>query len=63
MRIADEGELYGDTWRIYDFIARTFIGSISPNLQYSTTTAKIAIGNERFECKGILFFLFFHSGK
>ncbi|KAI9278245.1 DNA topoisomerase [Phascolomyces articulosus] len=52
MRVADEGELYGDTWRIYDFIARTFIGSISSNLQYASTTAKIAIGDERFECKG-----------
>ncbi|KAI8141544.1 DNA topoisomerase [Fennellomyces sp. T-0311] len=52
MRVAEEGDLYGDAWRIYDFIARTFIGSISPNMQYSTTTAQIAIGDERFECKG-----------
>lgn len=53
MRVAEEGDLYGDAWRIYDFIARNFIGSISPNMQYTSTSVTFAIGNEKFHCKGI----------
>lgn len=52
MRIALESELFGDAWRIYDFIARTFIGSISANLQYNATQVDIAMGDEMFELKG-----------
>jgi DNA topoisomerase-3 len=51
-RVAYEGELPGDTWRLYDFIARTFIGSISAGLKYTTTNVIFAIGAEEFECKG-----------
>ncbi|KAI8089922.1 DNA topoisomerase [Halteromyces radiatus] len=52
MRVADESELFGDTWRLYDFIARNFIGSISQNLKYTSTHVVLAIGEEKFECKG-----------
>ncbi|KAI9314572.1 DNA topoisomerase [Dichotomocladium elegans] len=52
MRVAEEGDLFGDMWRVYDFIARTFIGSISANMQYTSTSAIIKIGTEKFECKG-----------
>ncbi|ORX62280.1 prokaryotic type I DNA topoisomerase [Hesseltinella vesiculosa] len=52
MRLALEGELGGDTWRVYDFIARTFIGSLSPNLKYTSTHVIVSVGPEKFECKG-----------
>lgn len=50
--LAREGELGGDSWRLYDFIVRTFIGSISPGLKYTTTNVIFGIGSEEFECKG-----------
>jgi DNA topoisomerase-3 len=50
--IAREGELSGDSWRLYDFIVRNFIGSISPNLKYTSTSVTVVIGDEQFECKG-----------
>lgn len=50
--VAHEGELTGDAWRLYDFIARTFIASISTGLKYTTTNVTFGIGNEEFECKG-----------
>lgn len=52
-RIADEAELGGNTWRLYDYICRTFIGSLSPNLKYIKTKAFLAIGKEKFECSGV----------
>ncbi|GAA5817347.1 hypothetical protein MFLAVUS_010891 [Mucor flavus] len=51
-RMACEGDLPGDIWRLYDFITRTFIGSISPGLKYTTTNVTFLIGQEQFECKG-----------
>ncbi|CAO3621543.1 unnamed protein product [Cunninghamella blakesleeana] len=52
MRIANEGDLSGDSWRIYDFITRNFIGSLCQNLKYTSTTVTFNIGGEMFECKG-----------
>jgi DNA topoisomerase III len=52
-RMADEAELGGNTWRLYDYICRTFIGSLSPNLKYIKTKALMAIGKEMFECSGV----------
>ncbi|KAI8060150.1 DNA topoisomerase [Gongronella butleri] len=52
MRLAMEGDLPGDMWRVYDFITRTFIGSLSPNLKYTSTHVVFAIGPEEFECRG-----------
>ncbi|KAG0178163.1 DNA topoisomerase 3-beta-1 [Apophysomyces sp. BC1021] len=52
IHIAEESELPGNAWRLYEFIARTFIGSISPNLQYISTKVVFSIGDESFECKG-----------
>jgi DNA topoisomerase-3 len=51
--MADEAELGGNTWRLYDYICRTFIGSLSPNLKYIKTKALMAIGKEKFECSGV----------
>lgn len=52
MRMANEGDMPGDVWRLYDFITRSFIGSISPGLKYTTTNVTFAIGNEKFDCQG-----------
>ncbi|KAI8341296.1 DNA topoisomerase [Chlamydoabsidia padenii] len=52
MRLADENDLFGDSWRVYDFIARNFIGSLSQNLKYLSTHVTFQIGAEKFECKG-----------
>ncbi|CAO3611618.1 unnamed protein product [Cunninghamella echinulata] len=52
MRIANEGDLSGDSWRVYDFITRNFIGSLCPNLKYTFTSVTFKIGEELFECKG-----------
>jgi DNA topoisomerase-3 len=52
MRIADENDLFGDSWLVYDFIARNFIGSLSQNLKYMSTHVVLQIGGEKFECKG-----------
>ncbi|CAG8644563.1 6436_t:CDS:10 [Cetraspora pellucida] len=53
MRVVNEGDLSGDSWRIYNYVTRHFIGSISPNLKYQKTNAIIKIGDESFECSGI----------
>ncbi|CAG8832692.1 33230_t:CDS:2, partial [Racocetra persica] len=50
MRVANEGDLSGDSWRIYNYVTRHFLGSISPNLKYQKTNAIIKIGDETFEC-------------
>ncbi|RIB03211.1 DNA topoisomerase [Gigaspora rosea] len=52
MRVAHEGDLSGDSWRIYNYITRHFLGSISPNLKYQKTNVTIKIGIETFECSG-----------
>ncbi|KAI8047962.1 DNA topoisomerase [Gilbertella persicaria] len=51
-RLAHEGELPGNSWKLYDFIVRTFIGSLSSNMKYNTTSVTFDIGGEVFECKG-----------
>ncbi|KAG1312970.1 hypothetical protein G6F64_002610 [Rhizopus arrhizus] len=51
-RVALESDLHGDTWRVYDFVTRNFIGSISAGLKYTTTTVNFLIGKEEFSCKG-----------
>ena len=42
----------GDAWKLYDFIVRTFIGSVSPDLTYLQTTIKYKIGSEIFVASG-----------
>lgn len=53
MRLAEHGDLLGDSWRLYEFICRSFIGSIMPNMKYLVTTVEVGIGNETFEISGI----------
>ncbi|CAG8638027.1 972_t:CDS:10, partial [Paraglomus brasilianum] len=52
MRKAEEGDLSGDTWRVYSYVTRHFLGSISPDMRYIRTTAIVKINNEIFECSG-----------
>ena len=54
MRKAEEGDLSGDTWRVYSYVTRHFLGSISPDMRYIRTTAIVKINNEIFECSGKL---------
>lgn len=49
MKLASRSELDGgDTWRLYDFICRHFLGTVSRDLKYRLTTSKFIIGSELF---------------
>uniref|UniRef100_A0A1A9ZLV4 DNA topoisomerase n=1 Tax=Glossina pallidipes TaxID=7398 RepID=A0A1A9ZLV4_GLOPL len=50
MKLATRADFDGDTWRIYDFICRHFLGTISKDLKYRTTTVKLRVGTEMFSC-------------
>lgn len=52
MKSATASELGGDLWRLYDFITRHFIGTLSPDSKYLQTTVKFAIGKEEFSFSG-----------
>ncbi|XP_061166711.1 DNA topoisomerase 3-beta-1-like [Saccostrea echinata] len=52
MKPATEAELGHDAWRLYDFITRYFIATISPDCKYLQTTAYFEIGAEKFSCTG-----------
>ena len=49
---ADEGTLDGDSWRLYDFVTRTFIASISPDCKYDELTVTFMLQNEEFTSNG-----------
>ena len=51
-RAAGRGELDGDAWKLYDYIVRHFIGTVSPNCKYEQTTVKIDIAEEEFTYSG-----------
>lgn len=49
MKLASRNELDGgDTWRLYDYICRHFLGTVSRDLKYRLTTTKFSIGGELF---------------
>ncbi|KAK7099050.1 hypothetical protein V1264_003246 [Littorina saxatilis] len=52
MRCARESDLEGDSWRLYDYITRHFIATLSPNCYYLQTTVFFEIGSEQFSCTG-----------
>ena len=52
MKPASEAELGGDPWRLYEFITRTFIASISYDCKYLQTTVKFAVDLETFSFSG-----------
>ncbi|XP_011176901.2 DNA topoisomerase 3-beta [Zeugodacus cucurbitae] len=50
MKLANRSDFDKDTWRVYDFICRHFLGTVSRDLKYRTTTAKLRVGLETFTC-------------
>lgn len=50
MKLGHRGDFDRDTWRVYEFICRHFMGTISRDLKYRTTTAKLRVGLECFTC-------------
>lgn len=42
----------GDTWKIYEYIVRHFIASLSPDCRYLQTTVHFQVGSENFTCSG-----------
>lgn len=52
MKLASRNELDGDAWKVYDYITRHFIGTISKDCKYLSTTATLSIGDEIFTVSG-----------
>ncbi|XP_027703283.1 DNA topoisomerase 3-beta-1 [Vombatus ursinus] len=52
MRSATEAELGGDSWRLYEYITRHFIATVSYDCKYLQNTISFQIGPERFTCSG-----------
>merc|ERR1719323_2882104 len=52
MRAASRNELDGDSWKIYDYVVRHFIGTVSYNCKYQSTTVNFSIGDEKFSFSG-----------
>ncbi|XP_072839824.2 DNA topoisomerase 3-beta-1 isoform X1 [Pogona vitticeps] len=52
MRTASEAELGGDGWRLYEYITRHFIATVSADCKYLQTTIACSVGPERFTCVG-----------
>ena len=43
-RAAGRGELEGESWRIYDYIVRHFLATVSYNCKYDQTVAAVQVG-------------------
>lgn len=53
MKSATSNDLHDrDSWRLYDYIARHFIGTLSGDCKYEQTTINFAIGDEKFSKTG-----------
>ncbi|XP_042721854.1 DNA topoisomerase 3-beta-1 [Lagopus leucura] len=52
MKAATEAELGGDGWRLYEYITRHFIATVSADCKYLQTNISFSIGPERFSCVG-----------
>ncbi|KAI1901120.1 hypothetical protein AGOR_G00056930 [Albula goreensis] len=52
MRAASESELGSDGWRLYEYITRHFIATVSHDCKYLQTTISFSIGSENFSCSG-----------
>jgi len=51
-RAASRDHFDGDAWRIYDYVVRHFLGTVSYNCKYATTTVNLKIGAEKFTFSG-----------
>lgn len=52
MRCAGPGELSGDEWRIYEYVARHFIATVSPDCKLTKTKITINLNEEIFSITG-----------
>ncbi|XP_055017755.1 DNA topoisomerase 3-beta-1, partial [Boleophthalmus pectinirostris] len=52
MRAASETELGSDGWRLFDYITRHFISSVSEDCRFLQTSICFSIGPETFSCTG-----------
>lgn len=52
MKAASRNELDGDAWKLYDYITRHFIATVSPDCRYISTTATFNINDEIFTTTG-----------
>ena len=53
MRASTEDQVGGgEAWRLFDFISRHFIASVSPDCEYETQTATLQSGGEEFSLQG-----------
>ncbi|XP_037933169.1 DNA topoisomerase 3-beta [Teleopsis dalmanni] len=50
MKLANKGNFEKDTWRVYDFICRHFLATISQDLKYRQTCVKLKVSTETFTC-------------
>lgn len=51
-KLATQKELDGDSWKLYDYIARHFIGTVSKDCKYLTKTVTFKINSETFTTSG-----------
>ncbi|CAI9157407.1 unnamed protein product [Rangifer tarandus platyrhynchus] len=52
MKAATEAELGGEAWRLYEYITRHFIATVSHDCKYLQSSVSFRIGPERFTCTG-----------
>ncbi|KAL3266012.1 hypothetical protein HHI36_010201 [Cryptolaemus montrouzieri] len=52
MKLASRNELDGDAWRLYDYITRHFIATVSKDCRYLSTTVTLSINDEIFTASG-----------
>lgn len=52
MKAASRSDLEGDAWRLYDYITRHFIATLSKDCTYLTITTTFSIGDEIFTAVG-----------
>ena len=52
MQSASMSELYGDSWKIYDYVVRHFLATLSPDCKYQRTKVTIDLNGESFSATG-----------
>ncbi|XP_047507915.1 DNA topoisomerase 3-beta-1 isoform X2 [Pieris napi] len=52
MKLASDSELDGDMWRIYDYVTRHFIATLSRDCRFLSTVITFEVGTETFSYTG-----------
>ena len=52
MKAATRNDLDGDAWKLYDYITRHFIATVSRDCKYLSTMVTFDINGETFTCVG-----------